>query len=785
MLPPAAAPLSSGVSRNGALKSNAYASYESLIKDVLRRRLLRMYTLQLVATHFTLSALLVTSSSGLISFLRPTIVLLSVIVYVAAVLPLFVLLKWNLSQPATQPARWSFLGFSPPFGSRGGYAIEALRSSRTQTNLGAYVVSGAILAIGHATALWLYSPETSSAWSPYIIVKVGPRGGPFSTVTRPNERIFALVSLNAIFGLVYAITRTALRPRRPLPPFETSPFHIGISQRVSTAVKRRLLPALFLGLAASTVEFSIYLFIRRPFFRAVLRLVGAQSSLRPLLIPSFATPFLSQSPGLATQLSSLAAASAVIWELAYVLWDTYSSQPANVSAYAKGQVRCLIGGLAARRGNVGTPSPTAVQEYYSYFAFAELAHLSNVDEVWRRALWKDVGDVPSGALADGVNNAALIASLPLSRKSAWANIATECLSVLESERELVVRRGKPVAPAGSASAVVTTPSAKPRISSTGAKHDVLVPDQTVVRAPAPTLWEKLISACSISPTASSTAPAAPPRPSNTSAGSSTAVQPATSQSRDPNLNQLMHRLAPSAPASTPGVPQKSNSAQEQTASPATPSQQANPLAAAFASVINTAFAASRSLFRLLPATQRDLILGYLPSSSAWETSNVVLLDSLVPASPALSAWAAHAATSLLSLSVTEDVYGSVSLAGASHTRAGSEEVIAACAELLKDLDQWQREAEAEAVAADEAANRSEKRASQKAGASSSAESTLPVGPSALDHAQQRVALAWSKNAAPLQQTLRNGLRQVLNTYEAHGVTISPKMRSAFHQALAT
>ncbi|CEH18337.1 Nucleoporin protein Ndc1-Nup [Ceraceosorus bombacis] len=771
MLPPAAAPLSSGVSRNGALNSSAYASYESLIKDVLRRRLLRMYTLQLVATHFILSALLVTSSSGLISSLRPTIVLLSVVVYVAAVLPLFVLLKWNLSQPGTQPACWSFLGFSPPFGSRGAYAIEALQSSRTQINLAAYVVSGALLAIGHATALWLYSPETSSAWSPYIIVKVGPRGGPFSTVTRPNERIFALVSLNAIFGLVYAITRTALRPRRPLPPFQTSPFHIGISQRVSTAVKRRILPALLLGLAASTVEFSIYLFIRRPFFRALLRLVGAQSSLRPLLIPSFATPFLSQSPGLATQLSSLAAASAVTWELACVLWDVYSSQPVNVSAYAKGQVRCLIGGLAARRGNIGTPSARAVQEYYSHFAFAELSHLSNVDEAWRRALWKDVGDVPSGALADG---------------SAWANIATECLSVLESEGELVVRRGKPVAPAaGSASAVVATPSAKPRISSTGAKHDVLVPNQTVVRAPAPSLWEKLISAGSISPTASSTAPAAPPRPSNTSAGSSTAVQSAMLQNRDPNLNQLLHRLAPSAPDNTPGVPQKSNSAQEQTASPATPSQQANPLAAAFASVISTAFAASKSLFHLLPATQRDLILGYLPSSAAWETSNVVLLDSLVPASPALSAWAAHAATSLLSFSVTEDVYGSVSLAGASHTRAGSEEIIAACAQLLKDLNQWQREAEAEAVAADQAANRSEKRASPKAGARSSAESTLPVGPSALDHAQQRVALAWSKNAAPLQQTLRNGLRQVLNTYEAHGVTISPRMRSALHQALAT
>jgi nucleoporin NDC1 len=702
---------------------------------VLQSRLQRIYVLDLLATHLVLCALLLTSPASLLAPVRPTLALLSLAVFLFAVLPLIVLRKWAVSRPTAPPAPLKVLGFSPAPGSLTAHCAAVLRARVSWHRILAHTASGVLLAAAHVAALWLYTPGASSPWAPYTHVAVGA-GAASTAVLRPNERVFLVLAINAALGAAYSAARL-LHAARAGPPFEPASLHYTLAARLGIALRTRLPGAVAFGAALPSALLAIYVPLRRPLFRTLLRIIGPHSSLRPVLIPSFRTPFVSGVPALALHLSSLGAASAVCWELAACLWDTYASQPVLVSHFAREPTRCLIAGLAAGQPDSVKADPT--QAYYAHFAFAELASLCSTSDERRAAIWRDVGDV--GPLAS-------VSQKP----SAWVGIATECIRALKEETEVLARRGAPpAAPAQPAKPAEAQKGGLPK-----ATHNVLVadPSKKVVK-PAPTsVWDRLLA---------SSAPAAPPAPQPSA--SSTATDSTS------GLSQLMHRIAPKPVEQEPtAAPASSTAPPKPAAPPACTSSDA------VRQVLVACGSAAQRLKSLLPPPIRQTLDAVIPSGSL-SPSDTLVLGTLAPAKPALSLWAAQAVTGLLSASVAEDEYGTVALARGT---AGAEEVLLACAKLLLELNQWHRSAESAASARDEA----EKKARAAAAQSASDGGKLPQAPLAAVGAHKAaLAEAWKREALPLANTLRTGILQVRAAFEPHDLGLSAATRGTLEQAL--
>lgn len=704
---------------------------------MLQSRLQRIYVLDLLATHLVLCALLLTSPASLLAPLRPTLVLLSLVVFLFAVLPLIVLRKWAVSHPAAPPAPLKVLGCSPAPGSLVAHCAAVLRTRPSWHRIAAHTVSGVMLAAAHVAALWLYMPGASSPWTPYTHVAVGA-GAASSAVLRPNERVFLMLAINALLGAAYSAARL-LHAARAGPPFEPASLHYTLAARLGSSLRARLPGAAAFGATLPSALLAAYVPLRRPLFRTLLRIIGPHSPLRPVLIPSFRTPFVSGVPALALHLSSLGAASAVCWELAACLWDTYSSQPVLMSHFAREPTRCLIAGLAAGQPASVQADPT--QAYYAHFAFAELAILCSTSDERRAAIWRDVGDVSPLASA-------------AQKPSAWAAIATECIRALKEETEVVARRGAaPAAQSRPAQAAEAQKAGLPK-----ATHNVLVADTSkkVVKPATASVWDRLLA---------SSAPAAPPAPQPTA---STTATDSTS-----GLSQLMHRIAPKPVEQDPPAAPAASAAPSKPAAPP-----ARTTSDAVRQVLVACGSAVQRLKGLLPPPVRQTLDAVMPSG-ALSPSDALILSTLAPAKPALSLWAAQAATGLLSASVAEDEYGTVALA---RGHAGAEEVLLACAGLLLQLNQWHRSAESAAAAHDEA----EQKARASATAQTAADgSKLPQAPLAAVGAHKAaLAEAWKREALPLAHTLRTGILQVRAAFEPHDLGLSAATRATLEQALA-
>lgn len=745
-----------GDTSTSMLQAKGYLPYSGLAKLMLQTNIDRLYFFSYIAIHLFLCISLISPlhpiSSLLLPF-RPLIFLLSLSTFSLSVLPLIFLRRSELTSTELQSKSTNnstqqditIMGISLRYGSPALYYYGILSKARMGMLIGLYSLSGFFLAVFQGVGLFLYSSD-GSAWSPYQTVTFrNPQGLRISSL-RPNERLFFLLGSNLILGAIYILYRSLLlvpssidtfSPHSAL-VFEPQATVESLGTRLSSKLRRRLPRALVVGSILPILQLALYFLIRRSLFRFTLSVIGHDSVLRPVLIPSFRHHFLSA--GLIFRTTTLGIFSTATWETFNILWEILSTQPftelsGGLSRYSREPTKCLIEGLQSRR--IASVKETDIglleRQYFAHFAFAEIAILSATDYERRKAIFREVGSI-NGNIIEGGN------------KSAWVLIAQECVKVIQEERLCLSTRGKernnPTTPTATTSTLRDS-----HLRAADSSHKAIVESGSSVLKKRPeSIWDRLASS-SAAPTASIS--------TTTNSSNQTSTQANSSSNND--LGAIMHRLAPppavqsqvvKASSSTNPLAKNSIAVKPGTSTAAT-------LTLLFLGQIGSLF---KTIYILLPPDFRHVLSNlYLVKKFRLSykrllepSSQTLLYTGRIPQETALTTWSIQTLSALLSASMDQDEYGTVALS--SNHKLGVDDVLEEIALLLLSLSQLGQEVAKEIEGEAEIVKKD-------------------------------LAILWDRRVAPIVIASRTAITLVLGVFEPTGFQLRQSTRDKVDKAM--
>lgn len=767
-----------------ALQPRPHLTYSGFIETALRINWVKLLVFSLPIYHalFCISLFRPTNPLQLITLpFRPTAIFLSLTSY-AILLGLLLILpgqrfsiaskKWTIQEHAGVRDERLAGGFTLSAGSPASLLVRSLRQTALWRGVMLHAAFALAIATTHALALAHYTStssfdgglKTSNPWSPYHQVAVRLSQGYKTTAIRPNERFWFLLCSNAILGATYAIIRSVLFSRPQISgagapaPFAPSRFEAQATfesalVRIATKGRQTIYRAMFVGVTMPSMILQGYLFIRRPFFRVILSLIGHHSPLRPVLVPSFKRPLFNVD--LIFRVSLLGLITVLILEAFCVAWEVLATQPiglgtGGLSKFSSAPTKCLIKGMQSRR----IPMPedahlgSSERSYYSHFAFAEMATVMATDAERRKAIFRDVGQSNGGNGGSIANSTSSLDSGV--GRSAWSVIAGECINVIQEERKWLSNKGKEPITSGMPSASASQKPAS-HLKPVDAAHQVsLATGNNAVNKAKPSIWDRLASTSPIASQQSATT-----TPSTTAATSTQVNTNATE-----GLNSLLHRIAPPPVQSTTTAASSVNgTATGSSISGSNSSTSKITLLDVFVNILVSTFQSLASVFNLLPSDlqhvlRNSIISRKFESGQKWlfsSSDDSLLAIGVLPHDEALVTWSVQILGSLLAASLEQDEYGTVALAASS--RLGIDDVLEECAMLLNALQQL-------------GVNVTQKR---------------PDGSNASDTS----LFVFDHDVIPLITALRTTITLVLGAFEPTGYRLRPSCRKAVDDALAS
>lgn len=357
----------------------------------LRQRQVRALVLSLVASHAFLSV----SLAQPLALLHPIAILGSFLSFSLGVLPLVVARKRELSSASRLP--------SSAAKTRAEQLAAILQYPSSWFTIGLHSAAFAALSALHCLTI-TFLHGLKAEWS--LQVWVSSHGAYYI-----NERFLFIVGQSAVAGAVYCLL-FRIWPSSSLNSF--SPFRQGIAandanslrDRVSVTFFKRAPLAAFVGVSLGASLLIVYLVIRQSLWSIVLAIVGHRGIVRRILVPSFRPRFGYFHVLLRSAFFDAAALTAV--DTAYILVDAYLSQSLSpVSKLTKDPNGILYSGTSDE------------SLFFSHHAFSELHRIAAMDSQARITIFKDIQ----------------------SDRSAWLELSSACLKIVEQERTNMACKG--------------------------------------------------------------------------------------------------------------------------------------------------------------------------------------------------------------------------------------------------------------------------------------------------------------------------------------------------------
>lgn len=650
------------------------SKYRDVVKIALQPRQTRSFILAAVAWHlFLISALLRTIS---LSILSPVTLFVSLASFAVGVLPLLAARKRNLSRVTTPPPRLA--------STKAQQISTALSSPSVLPSVYQHVAAFIVLALGYAALL----TTQAGGWGPQIWVE---SHGSFYL----NERFLYLLGQTTVLAAVYAILFRSL----PSPETAASPAFdaaalssdasVTIKDRVVAAFGSRLPKAIAVAVLTSTSSVLVYSMIRIRVWSTILLVIGTRGLMRRLLVPSFRVDFGFFEVSVRSALFSIAVVCAV--ETAYLLLDVYLTQPlAPISKFAKNPNRLLLDGI---------DDPIV---FFSNHAFLELARLSAGDKESRAAIYKDVN----------------------SDITAWTHIRDGCLSLLDAQKQFIVRRGQAPPATQAAAAAAAVQASTQQVAQRPQQQQ-----QKTGPQPTPTIWDQL------------------------AAGQTTVPKEGTASTPA--------RAAASANATKPAAA---------TTPPSLLSIQS--ISKAVISMITIAW-------KLVPADAKHVLFGprrqqsLLGESPASEAASIVGRDATRIVSAVISL------KSLLCHSLDEDPYGSV--------QKDIKRVLTAMVELDCEIRRFGLELEEQAISIDAKLDQLEAEVYHPTSTGDNQQSKQKVegeGKKGKEETQQELRNAWKTSGAEsVDLSLTADIREILDTFARFDLQLGAELEVKLAECL--
>ncbi|KAG8708738.1 hypothetical protein FRC08_018731 [Ceratobasidium sp. 394] len=278
--------------------------------------------------------------------------------------------------------------------------------------LGLHIFSGAALASLYATFVSTHVPGIK------LSLFTGSNRHPWSL----NERHLMLVLGNICLGFFYSL-RDAIDNRNPswLRRFG------GLAQRTQAATWRSTARSCRFALTYWCVFGGVYLLLRVPCWGLANQLFGFAISPFLHFVTRPGAYWQLLSPTLYWRMLVLQISTVLMWDVAGAWFEINASQVIHLSQFKEDPNASLIAGLQSK------------DDYFKYFAFAELANVATNRPPRRVALFSDLKANPT----------------------AWEQVCRECLLLLGKDYTAVVNRNVlPAATATIAAPPVPTPSSK-------------------------------------------------------------------------------------------------------------------------------------------------------------------------------------------------------------------------------------------------------------------------------------------------------------------------------------
>ncbi|KAG8962608.1 hypothetical protein FRC03_003977 [Tulasnella sp. 419] len=398
---PATSAFASGMSSARVSKDSNL--YEGLCKYLLRKRTLNLLYISIGVTHVILALLTIDlwgqGIRSILHLLRPTTIFLTITAFVLGVLPVLVFRKVSLT-PRLDP--------KPTMAAQIRSLVTQLQAWRI---LAVYLGSSIALTIA-----FLYLAPQSGRFSVFKSTTLYP--------WHLNERFVFMVSSNLSVAALYAIG-SLLNQRNVVrwPVTRETPISEVITNGIFEQIKSKLL----FTLGVTGVFTPLYMIFRRAIFRFFVFIA------KPFIYNFLRSRVWPITLSLIFRTVCLNVATVMVWFIAELIFDVYTSTPVSLSLYATNPTECLVAGITSK----------SEDGYYQGFALAELAELAkssgNAAVNRRKTIFSDLKTPPSA--------------------SAWSLICRETLIVLGKDYQTLLKRGTsaPAAPPTSAAPAAKTP----------------------------------------------------------------------------------------------------------------------------------------------------------------------------------------------------------------------------------------------------------------------------------------------------------------------------------------
>ncbi|CAL1710388.1 unnamed protein product [Somion occarium] len=389
----------------------ASQAYEPLVKHVLRRRL--VYHLFPYSAAFTWALVVITSiwmqggvsEVGVVATLlqpvRPSTIAITVLSWTLGAIPIVVLRKRYSSAaptPATSPSQIFHTAWNKPTTTRA---------------LLTYISSAFVLTLLHILAAYTYQED------PRLSLFVKSKKHPYYL----NGRLLYLLSSQLLVASVYLLRNILLDRFTVRWNSLFSP-----NAHIQNFRLARVLIVGFTLVLLATLNTAVHTFLF-----GLARLIALPALYKLPLIPRLLRPFTShflrgpyslvlllRNGPLIARAFALSFSTLAIWEFAESVFDHVVSEPVTVSQTTADPALTIISGT------------TSSDLYFKHFAYNELVHFANEDSDAARAQ-------RSALFADQKYN-----------PSMWSTLVRESLITLGKDYQLLLRRGKPEAPAPAA-----------------------------------------------------------------------------------------------------------------------------------------------------------------------------------------------------------------------------------------------------------------------------------------------------------------------------------------------
>ncbi|KAF8638636.1 hypothetical protein AX17_002061 [Amanita inopinata Kibby_2008] len=390
-------------------------AYEPLVKHILQQRLIRniffcsgvvcwlQSTLWTIWSHGGIERL---GSRSLVAPFFPCTLVSAGATWLVAALPAVIVRKAYLAvkqMPATSPAT----------------AVKsALSKDSTRRSTMTYLLSSLCLLILHVTSAYLFEKDIYG--DPKLKFFVKSRKHPYYLNGRLAYLVFSQVAVALAFSLrSIMLDRFAFRFSNTYQNRPVNLFNVVQALMVTVILSTFVIPATCAAFAAARL--FLPLFYKLPLLPYILRPFTAH-----FLRGSWTIMLPARHFSLLVRAWFLAYTTLLTWEFSDVFFDAYISQPLTVSYLTPDPNVVLVSGVSSK-------GP------FQYFAYSELKALAASDSASSSAQ-------RSALFADQKFNPNL-----------WSRLIRESLLFLGHDYQLLLRRGKPAAPAAA-----PTEQAKPK-----------------------------------------------------------------------------------------------------------------------------------------------------------------------------------------------------------------------------------------------------------------------------------------------------------------------------------